>query len=158
MSSNIKLAVSESSQLSVSVVVLACRAAHLCLLDRTSSTLPRENTLSPSLFCFAFFHFVLFHFHHPLCPSFWRFPCATSFFILPLFLFFESNTARCLVHFIFIGVLPCFPLSASLLFSFSTVTHCPFLFCIILGPLWQPLVTNLCHLCGGDVHHFSAPG
>ncbi|KAK1906448.1 A disintegrin and metalloproteinase with thrombospondin motifs 4, partial [Dissostichus eleginoides] len=40
MSCNIKLAVSESSQLSVSLVVLACRAAHLCLLDKTSSTLP----------------------------------------------------------------------------------------------------------------------
>lgn len=54
MSCNIKLAVSESSQLSVSLVVLACRAAHLCLLDKTCSTLPRDNTLSLFLFFFSF--------------------------------------------------------------------------------------------------------
>lgn len=62
MSCNIKLAVSESSQLSVSLVVPACRAAHLCLLDKTCSTLPRENTLSPSLFLpLFFFSFCLSH-------------------------------------------------------------------------------------------------
>ncbi len=75
MSCNIKLAVSESSQLSVSLVVLACRAAHLCLLDKTCSTLPKKNTSSPSLFFFSFslpcflFHFVSVYLYDSLCLS-----------------------------------------------------------------------------------------
>ena len=76
MSCNIKPEVSESSQLSVSSVVLACRAAHLCLLDKTCSGLPGENTLSPFLFFFSFalpcslFHFAFVCFYHSLCLSF----------------------------------------------------------------------------------------
>lgn len=76
MSCNIKLAVSKSSQLSVSLVVLACRAAHLCLLDKTCSILPRENTLPSFIFSLSFslpcflFHFVSVFLYKSLCLSF----------------------------------------------------------------------------------------
>lgn len=130
MSCNIKLAVSESSQLSVSLVVLACRAAHLCLLDKTPSTLPRENILSPLLFFFSsslpclLFYFVSFY--HSLCLSFFLF----SFLNIVSFLFnfslshFLKSTPTslpellsllsCIVY--FSGFLPCFCFSTILLF------------------------------------------
>lgn len=99
MSCNIKLAVSESSQLSVSSVVLACRAAHLCLLDKTCCTLSRENTVSlPFLFSLSPWHafsFTLF-----LSISIIPFVCLSRaypaqypfLFRLPL-LFFKSTAA-----------------------------------------------------------------
>lgn len=116
MSCNIKPAVSESSQLSVSLVVLACRAAHLCLLDKTCSTLPRENTLSPSLFLFllCFLSLCFSPFLSLPLSVLLAFLAQSHFFISPLFLFYKSNTARCSVHFIFSGFPPpllyiCYP-------------------------------------------------
>lgn len=99
MSCNIKLEVSESSQLSVSLVVLACWAAHLCLLDKTCSTLLRENTMSPILFFFPFLSPMLslslcfclilsFPLSVFLTPS----PCLSTQYRLYLaFLFYFSN-------------------------------------------------------------------
>lgn len=130
VSCNIKLAVSESSQLSVSLVVLACRAAHLCLLDKTPSTLPRENILSPLLFFFSsslpclLFYFVSFY--HSLCLSFFLFPflnIVSFLFNFSLSHFLKSTPTSlpelfsllsCTVY--FSGFLPCFCFSTILLF------------------------------------------
>lgn len=89
MSCNIKPAVSERSRLSVSSAVLARRAAHLCLLNKTCSTLPRENTL-----CLVpdFLYFVWLHFCQALCLSF---TFAFIVFHFASLLFSKSNTAPC---------------------------------------------------------------
>lgn len=178
MSCNIKLAVNESSQLSVSLVVLACRAAHLCLLDKTCSTLPRENTLSLFLFFFSFslqcflFYFVsslsVIHFvylsHFLLSSQHFITFYLVYFYLQKRKVFFKSISAfppnsspRCPLQFIFCGS-PSFSFSTSLLFPLSLFSCCPFLFCIILGPLCQSFGLQLRHLFVSGVHLFSAPG
>lgn len=89
MSCNIKPAVGERSRLSVSSAVLARRAAHLCLLNKTCSTLPRESTLCLVL---DFLYFVSLRFWQALCLSF-----TFVFIVFHLFsvLFSKYNTAPC---------------------------------------------------------------
>lgn len=90
MSGNIKPAVSERTRLSVSSAVLARRAAHLCLLNKTCSTLPRENIL-----CLVpdFLYFVSLTFCQALCLSF---AFAFIVFHFAFLLFSKANTAHCL--------------------------------------------------------------
>lgn len=123
MSCNIKLAVSESSRLSVSLVVPACRAAHLCLLDKTCSTLPRENTLSPS---FTLLHSSLFS---SFCLSHSLFFCQYCFYFLkPSQHFFPVSLPAVQSSLFFLA-----PLSSFLL---SLLSLCPFLFRIIFSDLF----------------------
>lgn len=125
MSCNIKLAVSESSQLSVSLVVPACRAAHLCLLDKTLSTLPTENILSPFLSFFSssfpslLFHFLLLSIPLSVLLSFSPFLSAVSvlfsFSHCHFFFFFNSplpplpsSSPHCPAQFIFLAFFSAF--------------------------------------------------
>lgn len=128
MSCNIKLAVSESSQLSVNLVVLACQAAHLCLLDKTCSILPRENTLSAFLFflspmlslslCFCLFLSFLLS----VSLTFFLHLNTVSLFIWLFFYFlpFLLLLLHAVLHTQFLsGFLPCFSVS-TILFVFPS--------------------------------------
>lgn len=148
VSCNIKLAVSESFLLSVSLVVLACQAAHLCLLDKTCSTLPWENILSPLPFLFLhlppMLSLSLLFLSFSIIPFVCHAPSPRFSVTFLSFIFFKSapfppqlfSLLSCTVY--FPGFLPCFSFSIIPFLPLSLPFSCPFLFCIILGPLCQP--------------------
>lgn len=162
MSCNIKLAVSESSQLSVGLVVLACRAAHLCLLDKTFPALPREHTLSPLLF-FLLLSFTLFQ-----SISINPFVCLSrSFLAQYVFLFYFSffffwvkpNLPAVLCTLFFLNLYTlllffCYPFS----FPTPSLPRCPFLILYYFGTSLSALRLKPHCLFAGGVHLSSAPG
>lgn len=98
---------------------------------------------------FLFLSFFLFHFVFVFLPFllsvFLALPSHNITFYLLLSFIFETH--RCLsslffsplsrtVYFLWLS-LPCSSFSAILLFPLSLFSRCPFLFCIILGPLCQ---------------------
>lgn len=169
LSCNIKLAVSESSQLSVSLVVLACRAAHLCLLDKTCSTVPREKISSPCFFLFScstpcfLFHFVFVSFYYYLCLSCSPLPSSQNNITFYLsFLFYFSNPTLFSPQFIS-------PLSSTvyffwltslfLLFYSSFAFHPEHFYIVLFYDFFASFLSlKLCCLFGGGVHFLSAPG
>lgn len=124
MSCNIKLEVSERSQLSVILVVLACRAAHLCLLDKTSCALPRENTSLRSLYFSLPFFFTMFlssSVNLFVCPSRFSSLNSKTFWFSYYLLFFKVIIlpSYSFVSFFFSPRLLLFSFSLTLLSIFS---------------------------------------